>query len=74
MARLADFIAPGGTLLVICRGRNASDPADGPPWPLVREELDAFLAAGLVAQSFDDMADPDDPSIRRFVAAFSRPN
>jgi Methyltransferase domain len=74
MARLADFIAPGGTLLVICRGRNASDPADGPPWPLVREELDAFLAAGLVAQSFHDMADPDDPSIRRFVAAFSRPN
>jgi hypothetical protein len=74
MTRLAELIAPGGTLLVICRGRNANDPADGPPWPLVREELDAFRAAGLDVQSFDDVADPDDPSIRRFVAAFSRPN
>ena len=73
MARVAEFIAPGGTLLVICRGRNASDPAEGPPWPLVREELDAFLAAGLRAESFDDVADPDDPSIRRFVAVFARP-
>jgi len=74
MARLAEFVAPGGTLLVICRAREASQPADGPPWPLVREELDALVAAGLRVASFDDVADPDDPSIRRFVAAFSRPN
>lgn len=73
IARLAEFVAPGGTLLVICRGRNAGDLAEGPPWPLVREELDAFRAAGLRAGSFDDLADPDDPSIRRFVAEFERP-
>ncbi len=73
MARLAEFLAPGGTLLVICRGRDAADPATGPPWPLVREELDAFRAAGLRAASFDDIADPENPAIRRFVAAFERP-
>jgi hypothetical protein len=72
MTRLAEFVAPGGTLLVICRGREAGEPVDGPPWPLVREELDAFRAAGLRPSSFDDVADPDDPSIRRFVAAFER--
>ncbi|HKW02167.1 MAG TPA: class I SAM-dependent methyltransferase [Vicinamibacterales bacterium] len=73
MTRLAEFVAPGGTLLVICRAREASDPADGPPWPLVREELEALVAAGLRVASFDAVADPDDPSIRRFVAAFERP-
>lgn len=73
IARLAEFVAPGGTLLVICRARNAGEPAEGPPWPLVREELNAFGVAGLGPASFDDVADPDDPAIRRFVAAFERP-
>ena len=73
VASLAEFVAPGGTLLIICRGRSAGEPADGPPWPLTREELDTFGTAGLRVASFDDVADPDDPSIRRFVAAFERP-
>jgi SAM-dependent methyltransferase len=72
MARVADFVAPGGTLLVICRGRDAGDPADGPPWPLVRTELDALFAAGLEHASFNDVQDAADPPVRRFVAVFER--
>lgn len=73
MARVADFVALGGTLLVICRGRDPADPADGPPWPLIRTELDAFRAAGLLPQSFEDALDDADPPVRRFVAVFGRP-
>ena len=73
MACVADFVAPGGTLLVICRGREAGEPVDGPPWPLVRGELDGFRKAGLDAGSLDDVADNADPPVRRFVAVFERP-
>lgn len=73
MAALAEFVEPGGTLLVICRGRDAGDPADGPPWPLVRDELEAFRSSGLEPQSFEDTDDVADPPIRRFVAVFRRP-
>ena len=40
-ANVAGFVAPGGTLVVIATA--ADDPSDeGPPWPLTREEIDAF--------------------------------
>jgi hypothetical protein len=73
IARVADLIAPAGTLLVICRGREANEPAVGPPWPLVVTELDAFDRAGLSRVSFDDRVDQHDPPVRRFVVEFSRP-
>jgi len=73
VASVADLVAPGGTLLVICRAREANAPAAGPPWPLAAAELDAFDRAGLTRVSFDDRLDPGDPSVRRFVVEFSRP-
>jgi SAM-dependent methyltransferase len=72
IARVADFVAPDGTLLVICRGRDAGDPVNGPPWPLVRGELEGFRAAGLDAGSVDIVVDDADPPVRRFVAVFTR--
>ena len=40
------LLAPAGTLLVIAFGWDGTvedrDAADGPPWPLVRSEIDAF--------------------------------
>jgi len=71
--RVADLVAPGGTLLVICRGREVDEPADGPPWPLVRGELDAFAKLGLTPTFQRDVRDDDTPPARRFVAAFTRP-
>jgi SAM-dependent methyltransferase len=73
IACVADLVAPGGTLLVICRGRDASQPAVGPPWPLVARELEAFDRAALTRVSFDDVFDNQQPPVRRFVVEFSRP-
>ena len=48
IARVADMVAPGGTLLVISGGGDARDgPVDGPPWPLTRAEIDSFSSGGL---------------------------
>jgi hypothetical protein len=72
-ARVADVVAPGGTLLVVCRGRDADDAADGPPWPLLREEVETLEAFGLREVSFEDVVVEGDPPVRRFVAEFRRP-
>lgn len=73
MDRLAEFVAPGGTLLVICRGRDANDPPGELPWPLTRAELDSLARDGtLILQSFEDYLDPDEPEVRRFRCTFRR--
>lgn len=74
VAKIAEFVAPGGELLVVARGRAAEEPeGQGPPWPLTREEIDGFLRAGLAEQSFEDYADPEPPWVRRFRALYRRP-
>ena len=69
---IADFVAPGGTLLVITRGREPSDPEGEMPWPLMRKELDAFRVSGLKEVSFEDYMDNEDPPVRRFRAIYGR--
>ena len=54
MGRIAEFLRPYGTLLVIARGRDASDDEGQMPWPLTREELTEFISAGLPEISFED--------------------
>jgi len=66
---IADFLCPGGLLLVIARGREPSDPEGQMPWPLTRTELSAFNAAGLEELSFEDLLaleEPAEPAVRRF--------
>jgi SAM-dependent methyltransferase len=73
-SRLAAFPRPGGTLLVICRGREAADPEGQMPWPLLRDELTAFETCGLQGVSFEDFWDPhEEPPVRRFRALYKRP-
>ncbi len=36
---IASFVAHGGTLLVIARGREAAEPEGNMPWPLTKKEL-----------------------------------
>lgn len=69
MQRIAEFLAPGGRLLVVCRGREPDDPIEGPPWPLERAELDAFVESGLAEASFADVVDRRDDA-RRFVIEY----
>lgn len=70
--RVADFAAPGGTLVVITRARELDEPEGAMPWPLTRQELDAFTAAGLTEISFEDYVDDERPPVRRFRATYTR--
>jgi SAM-dependent methyltransferase len=73
IAKIAEFVAPGGRLLVIARGRAEDEPeGQGPPWPLTRSEVDGFLRAGLTVESFEDYAEPEPPWVRRFRALYGR--
>lgn len=72
MASLRSLVAPGGTLLVIARAREASEAANGPPWPLTADELAPLGEGPLVRVSFDDVRDGEDPPVRRWVARYRR--
>jgi SAM-dependent methyltransferase len=71
--KIAQFLKPGGLLLVVARGREETEPEGDLPWPLTRRELDGFVRAGLHAESFEDFADPEPPWVRRFRALYKRP-
>jgi SAM-dependent methyltransferase len=73
MGQIAEFVAAGGRLLVIARGRDEDEPqGQGPPWPLTRFEIDQFLRAGLSEESFEDYREPEPPWVRRFRALYQR--
>ena len=71
--KIAQFLKPGGRLLVIARGREKTDPEGQLPWPLTRDELGGIVRAGLREESFEDFADPEPPWVRRFRALYRRP-
>ncbi|MGA7921819.1 MAG: class I SAM-dependent methyltransferase [Candidatus Acidiferrales bacterium] len=70
--KIAEFLRRSGVLLAIARGRDTADPEGEMPWPLMREQFDEFTRAGLKEISFEDYCDPEDPSVRRFRAAYTR--
>lgn len=69
---IASFVAPGGTLLVICHGREPEQERRGIPWPLSRNELDQFLAQGLEEKCFEDFV-ASDSERRTFRVEYQRP-
>ncbi|MGD9562183.1 MAG: class I SAM-dependent methyltransferase [Pyrinomonadaceae bacterium] len=68
---IAAFVAPGGRLVVVTRGREDGEDVDIVPWPLSREELARFGENGLTEESFDDIWDAEDEQ-RRFVIEYRR--
>jgi SAM-dependent methyltransferase len=71
--RLGGFPRPGGTLLLICRGREPDDSEGQMPWPLLHEELNALEGLGLQPVQFEDYLDRhDNPAVRRFRVRYSR--
>ncbi len=65
IAQVAGLAAPGGTLLVLADARDAADgPVDGPPWPLTREEIEAFAAGPLDAVRVENVPDRSGPCWR----------
>src|SRR5580693_1658652 len=69
---VAGFVAEGGNLLIIARGREETDPPGEMPWPLTRAELHGFMEMGLREISFEDFQDPEEPSTRRFRVLYKR--
>jgi SAM-dependent methyltransferase len=74
IARLADLVGAGGTLLLVAMGRaERDDDIPGPPWPLTPGEVAGFTAAGLVTVAFDDLPHPERAGVRRWRYEFRRP-
>jgi hypothetical protein len=69
---IASFVALGGTLLVIARGREPGEPEGNMPWPLTKREMSLFVTQGLKEVSFEDYLDREDPPVRRFRATYHR--
>jgi SAM-dependent methyltransferase len=72
IVRIADFVAPGGILLVIARGRDVNEENWLMPWPLTCDEIRSFEATGLSLIKFEDYLDDESPPVRRFRATFRR--
>jgi SAM-dependent methyltransferase len=70
--RISRFAARGGTLLVICRGRNPEEDSGRMPWPLTKHELDGFHRHGLKEIAFEDFLDDEDPPVRRYRVMYQR--
>jgi 2-polyprenyl-3-methyl-5-hydroxy-6-metoxy-1,4-benzoquinol methylase len=66
---IAALVAPGGTLLVLCLGREPEEDRSGIPWPLSRVELAAFQQQGLTERSFEVY---DEGGSRRFRVEYAR--
>lgn len=61
---IARFVAPGGQLLIVCRGRDNDEELGTMPWPLSRTDLAQFERAGLHETSFEDIRDEDQRHFR----------
>ncbi len=70
IASIAGALAPGGTLLVIATGRDDPEPPDGPPWPLVRGEIESYADHGLERVRIEELRETDAPL--RWRAEFRR--
>jgi len=62
----------GDTLFVIARGREPTDDPGSMPWPLTSGEMMRFEDLGLTNIAFEDYPDPEEPTVRRFRAAYRR--
>lgn len=70
---VARFVAKGGTLVVVTRGREDDEETDELPWPLSRNDLSRFEQNGLLEVSFTEMPGDDDTPQVRFVVEYERP-
>lgn len=69
IANVANFVAPGGQVLIVCRGRDPQDDPGAMPWPLTHAELAECEQSGLHEISFEDVRNEDE---RHFRVAYER--
>ena len=71
---LPRLVRPGGTLLIVGRGRHEDEPENPPPWPLLASELAPIMESGFEQVAFDDFhTDRKGTPIRHFRFEFRRP-
>jgi SAM-dependent methyltransferase len=63
------FVGVGGTLLVLAVAEDEHS-SSGPPWPLTREEIEAFAGEGLRGLAIEELGTP--PDLRQWRAQFQR--
>ncbi|MCE9594872.1 MAG: class I SAM-dependent methyltransferase [Planctomycetes bacterium] len=71
-APIADFLAPGGTLVVVARGTDLHGDPNELPLPLTPAELARFDALGLRQVDFLDVMEGTPVPLRRFRAIYRR--
>ncbi len=69
---VTSFVAPGGRLVVIAAAQVDADVQPGPPWPLTKDEVDAFAAGPVQPVSITMLPNPNDPGTQRWLAEFQR--
>lgn len=70
---VAQFVAPGGELAVVTRGREDDEEPEKLPWPLSRKDLSRFEHNGLTQTHFEIMPDDtDDEPSDRFIVVYQR--
>jgi SAM-dependent methyltransferase len=68
------LVAPGGTLLVVAlRSAGSGSRVTGPPFPLTREEIEAFATDDLTSVRIEETSPPGQPDDPRWRAEFRRP-
>jgi SAM-dependent methyltransferase len=72
IAAVSSLVARGGTLVAVASARSAGEPADGPPWPLTRAEIEAFATGGVEVVRIEDLRRQPAPFSRRWRAEFTR--
>ena len=67
---IAAFVASGGELLVVTRGREDEDETEQLPWPLSRRDLSRFETMGLTQRQFEILPGDEDTPEPRFVVLY----
>lgn len=73
--QVTEFVASGGTLLVIAAARPDDQPEDaveGPPWPLTRATIESFTTPDLHLIQLIQSPSPTDPDVLRWRAEYLR--
>jgi SAM-dependent methyltransferase len=66
------FVASGGEIVVVTRGREDDDEPVEMPWPLSRKDLSRFESNGLTQTHFEFAFGDEDPPVPRFVVQYKK--
>ena len=69
---IADFVAPGGELVVVTRGREDDEEPNELPWALSRKDLSRFGENGLNQTNFTKMFGDEEEPIPRFMIEYKK--